>query len=479
MEGLKYLAKNTGLLAIGQFGTKLLSFFLVPLYTYVLTTGEYGTFDFVNTTVSLLVPLLTLNICDAALRFPLDMKGDENRSEILSVCIYHFLLCSVIGLLLVLLNVVFNWISVINEYPILFYLIFISTCLNGIITCFARGIDLVKEVAISGVISSAVIMSLNVIFLLPLHLGLVGFFLAYLLGILSQSAYLFISFNGWRMLHIKRINKELQGEMLKFSKPLILNNMSWWINGVSNRYVITWLEGIAANGLFSVSYKIASIFTIFQGIFSQAWTLSAVREFDKDDKSGFFSKMYNSYNIGMTIICSILIILSRPIAHLIYSKDFYVAWKYAPFLLISSIFGALSGYIGGIYTATKDTAIFAKTTVVGAIANISLTVLLVWQIGTMGAAIAASASYFVVWVMRVRTVHRYVKMHLTLWRDCLCYIILTLQSCLLFIYEESAKLYAIQIIMLIIIMALNRDTVSQIYNKISKVIIRRWKVRQM
>lgn len=77
MGRIGYLAKNTGYLAIGQFGTKLLSFFLVPLYTYVLTTEEYGTYDLLNTTTSLLIPILSLNICDASLRFPLNLNYDR------------------------------------------------------------------------------------------------------------------------------------------------------------------------------------------------------------------------------------------------------------------------------------------------------------------------------------------------------------------------------------------------------------------
>ena len=68
MKELKSLARNTGFLVIGQFGTKLLSFFLVPLYTNVLTTVEYGTFDLMNTSISLLVPIFTLNITSVPLK---------------------------------------------------------------------------------------------------------------------------------------------------------------------------------------------------------------------------------------------------------------------------------------------------------------------------------------------------------------------------------------------------------------------------
>ncbi|WP_455665407.1 lipopolysaccharide biosynthesis protein [Phocaeicola sp.] len=469
MKELKYLAKNTGLLVIGQFGTKLLSFFLVPLYTYVLTTAEYGTFDLLTTTVSLLVPIFTLNICDSALRFPLDSKID--RSEIFSICIFHFFSCVILGTILISINYIGGFIPIINDYPILFLMMFASTAINGIMSCFARGIDCVKEVAISGVICSVVIICFNLLFLLPLHMGLYGFFLANILGIISQSFYLFVAIRGWKFIKWKHLDSKLHNEMLDFSKPMILTNISWWVNGVSNRYIITWLNGIAANGIYSVSYKIPSIFMMLQNIFSQAWTLSAVQEFDKEDKNGFFSKLYSSYNVGMTIICSGLIILSRTIAGLLYSNDFYSAWRCAPFLLIAAVWGALSGYIGGIYTATKDTKAFAKTSTVGAVVNLVLTLLLVWKIGILGAAIASSISYGIVWVMRIRTIKKYMNLRLSLFNDCLGYLILFIQTGLLFVMEDCLLFFVLEILFASMILIINRSLLKILVSKICRKIL--------
>ena len=67
------LSKNTILFTINSFGSKIISFLLVPLYTYVLSTSDYGTADLVTSTVSLLVPVLTLNVQDAVLRFSLEI----------------------------------------------------------------------------------------------------------------------------------------------------------------------------------------------------------------------------------------------------------------------------------------------------------------------------------------------------------------------------------------------------------------------
>ena len=71
-EKYKYLFKNVGLLTLSSFATRFLSFFLVPLYTNILSTTDYGTYDLFTTTIGVLIPLLTFNIQDAVIRFALD-----------------------------------------------------------------------------------------------------------------------------------------------------------------------------------------------------------------------------------------------------------------------------------------------------------------------------------------------------------------------------------------------------------------------
>ena len=58
----KELSVNTIAFSIGTILSKLVAFFLVPLYTFALTTEEYGNVDLVTKTVQLLIPILTINI---------------------------------------------------------------------------------------------------------------------------------------------------------------------------------------------------------------------------------------------------------------------------------------------------------------------------------------------------------------------------------------------------------------------------------
>ena len=48
--------------------TKLVSFLLLPLYTSVLSTGDYGTVDYINTIALFCVPAVSLLMDEALFR---------------------------------------------------------------------------------------------------------------------------------------------------------------------------------------------------------------------------------------------------------------------------------------------------------------------------------------------------------------------------------------------------------------------------
>ena len=54
------LMKNTMIIFCGKVCTQLISFFLLPLYTGYLSTGDYGVVDLITTYVTLLVPIISL-----------------------------------------------------------------------------------------------------------------------------------------------------------------------------------------------------------------------------------------------------------------------------------------------------------------------------------------------------------------------------------------------------------------------------------
>ena len=163
MNKYKYLLKNIGLMTISNFGSKILSFLLVPLYTNVLSTEEYGIYDFYAIKVFLLTPILSLNIVEAVLRFSLDSKKD--KTKIFTIGFYKCIVAVCICSILIIINMTLNVVDVLNKYPLFFILYFTLSLFSDLILQYARGLERLKDVAIAGIISSITMLCFNVLLL--------------------------------------------------------------------------------------------------------------------------------------------------------------------------------------------------------------------------------------------------------------------------------------------------------------------------
>lgn len=471
MNRYKQLIKNMGLLTIGNFASKLLSFLLVPLYTNVLSTQEYGTFDLVVTTISLLLPILSGNIIEAVLRFPLDKQKDhEYVSNVYTVGLrYTIIGCGILTILLGV-NYTFNIFPAISQYGQYMLLVYIVQALNQLLISFARATDHVKEVSIAGVITSAVMIGLNLLFLLYFKWGLVGYFWAIIISNAVADLYYLIKLKTIQYVKLKLSDSRITREMLIYSFPMVFNTVGWWINNASDRYIVTWLCGVSANGIYSVAYKIPSILNVFHSIFMQAWILSAVQEYKSDGNTAFFRTIYNSYGGLMTILCSILIVFTKPIASVLFQKDFYQAWQYTPWLLIAVIFGTLSGVLGGVFSAEKDSKMFAVSTCIGAALNVILNIILIKPMGPLGAAIATAVSSYVVWFFRIRHTKKYINLKLELGRDHIIYGLLVTQSILLLSIENAIVYYIVNGMLFFFMIFLYKKEIYYIWSKVRLVI---------
>lgn len=462
MEKYKYLLKNVGIMTLASFGTKILSFLMVPLYTNVLSTEAYGTYDIYQTTLFLVVPILSLNIADGIMRFSLD--ENYNKQEVLMVGIKRYIVACLLCVLMVAVNQIFSIIATLTLYPQFFVLYFITSLMSDVLNNYARGIERVSDVAVGGIVGAISMLTLNVLFLLVFKLGLVGYFIANCLSFACTDLYLIFKLRVWRDISWKNENKRLKKEMIEYSIPMGLGNIGWWVNNVSDRYIVTWICGLSANGVYSVAYKIPSLLSMFQQIFNQAWTISAVKEYDQNN-SKFYSTIYKAYNMCMVITCSGLILFDKLIAKILFGADFYEAWKYAPFLMISVVFGAMVQLLGGIFSAAKESKAFGNTILVGAVANTIMNVVLVYMYGPIGAAIATSLSYMLIWGLRLYKVTRRMKLDISLARDVLSYALLYIQATLLMSYSYKMSGYCLQFGLFIAVLILYFGDIKVVLKK--------------
>lgn len=461
-EKVRYLLKNFGFLTLGTSATRILTFLLVPIYTYLLTPNEYGIFDIYISTITLFLPIFTLNISEAVLRFTINNK--ENIKGVFTSGVFLVTISWNICILFLLINNYFLILNTIKEFYIIFFIIFFFSSLLELFSSFARGINKVNYIAISGVLGTFITIISNILLLVILKLHLLGFFLSYIIGLLSQVIYLGISIRVYNYLaNVKEVTEEIY-KMIKYSVPLVWNSLAWWLNDLSCRYVISFIMGVYETGIYSASARIPGILAVFQAIFNKVWIISAIKDIDEDEAEGFFSRVYKYYNFCMIMMCSILIIANKVIAKFLLSGDFFHGWKYSPFLLVSLVFGAISGFLGGIFAAKKDTKLCSFSTILGAIVNIVVCYYLVSNIGTLGAAIAALISSFIIWYIRLLCVEKYIRLRINLHRDLLSYFCLLCQAILSLNLVFDFELYISQVVAIVIIVIINKENFVELLN---------------
>ncbi len=458
MGDYKKLGKNITLLAIGNFGSKLINFFLVPLYTYVLTTNEYGVADLIFTLCSLALPFFSGMIYSALMRYSLDKNANYQQlftgSAVIILCGFLvFLVFSPIALLS----------RQLRPYIILFVLYYLTSVIHETLLYFARGINNVREYAIATIINTLSVVIFNILFLLGFNMRINGYLLAYVLALAVSSLYLFVRLKIWRFLiSIRKVDWDITKEMLRYSIPLIPNSLSWWIANSSDKFIIIFFHGIALSGLYAISYKIPSILSIISNIFFSAWTISSVDGFGTEESKVYFSDVYEKYTMVQCIISSGVILSCQILAKVLYQSGFYEAWRYVPILCIAVMFHALGAFYGSIYAVAKQTSGAAISTGVGAVTNIIFNFLLIPHLYAYGAAIATLISYIVVFAVRAVHTKKYLNFKVNVTGNLICYFLLLIQAVIAI--AQIQYYYLFELISFILICILKKKSILWFIN---------------
>lgn len=451
-EKNKYLIKNTIIFAIGNFATKIISFLLVPLYTNVMTTSEYGVVDLLYTVATFLVPLFTFNIIESVLRFSLDK--DKNQNKIISIATVICLFTIIVSIITIPILSLFKDYK---NYSILFYIYLVTFSISQILLVNFKGKEQLKLYSLGNFLYTLFVAIFNIIFLLGFDMGVGGYFIAYIISNILVSIYGIVFGKVIPDLRKFDFDKKLFKEMIKYSVVLIPTSFMWWIMNFIDRIMITKYLGSAENGIYAVSYKIPTILSVLASIFTQAWLFSAIKEKDSDDNESYTNNVFRFLSFGIIVSADFLLLIIKPFFKIYVANDYYVAWKYVPFLMMGYIFLTLSTFISTSYNVNKDSKGLLYSALVGAICNLVLNIILIPIIGVYGAALATTISYITVFVFRVFNTRKYVKIKVDF--KYIYSIAASLLMCvLLYIIKNTFLLITLGIIIISTIMLAYKDT---------------------
>ncbi|MEZ3433406.1 MAG: oligosaccharide flippase family protein [Lachnospiraceae bacterium] len=463
----KMLFSNLFYFFICTVSVKIIGYILLPIFTSSMTTHEYGIADILMSTQNLIYPIIALGISGAVMRFAMDQESDVKL--VFSSGIIILTLSTLIS---------FLTIPVIRAFPVYAeFAVFVPIGVllinyTNIISSLCKALNKTRIIVYQNVAYGICLLLSAIVFVKVLGLGVIGYLLSYLIahvisiiilsGAVSIRSYISFSYK-WREIksEIKRI--------LKYGVPLVPNSLAWWITQMSDRYMVTYWYGTTINGLYSVAYKIPSIINAGVNVFIQAWQLSAIHEYKEKNSSEFYNAIYKYYSAFCYILTACIVTCVQLLAAILFANDFYLAWRYVPLLLVAAAVGSQESFFGTFYLADNRTNRYFISSMIGAILNVILNLLLIPRFEVFGATIATLVSYFVIYIQRAFDIKKNIDINIHLFKNVASILILIMQS---LIYCNSITTgfirYSVCILSIITILILYFKELREMFFRILK-----------
>ncbi len=400
------ILKNSVIFSIGNLGSKILSYIMVLVYTYFISSSELGYYDVVMTTISLLLPIVLLSFDEGIYRWLIDAK-EENKTKIISTCIKTVVLSAVVAIVLFLI-ICLNFKI---DYAIEIIFLFVTALIYQLILNAIRGLSNNKLYAFSGILNSVLLLTFEVVGLVVFKMGIEALIISKIIANVITITFIYTKQPDLHGFLKQPFDKTLAKNIIKYTLPLISNQISWWIVNSSDRYIILFFLGRSFNGIYTISNKFPTVISIIAGILYLSFQEAIIKEYNSDDRDKFYSRIFEKYYLFLFSLVLCGVPSTKIVMLYLVGEGYTMAWKYIGFLFLGAVFCALSSFLGIGYQVAKETKRSASSTILAAIVNVAVNLSLVKFIGLHAATFSTFVSYVFLFVIRMCHSRRYFTLH--------------------------------------------------------------------
>lgn len=411
MSRLASLAKQTAIYGLPSIVGRLLNFLLVPLYTYVFLTREYGVVTEFYAYTAFLMVVLSYGMETTFFRYV--QKYGKGR-DVFSTALWSLIASSTLFLLFILFfkDPMASLMGYSSQayYLVWFAVILVADTLGIIPFCLLRQQERALKFASLKMTNILFNIGLNLFFILycPYKYSVspdswIAFFYDPSLGVgyiflsnLISSVLTFIlQFGEWRKIRFK-FDVKLWKEMMWYGLPIMIWGMSGIVNETFDRiflkYLIVGPDAMEQLGIYGACYKISIIMTLFV----QAFRFAAEPFFFKQATGKDAPQVYARLMKYFVIICAFIFLASTLfLEQIMYfvGKDFREGQRIVPVLLMANLFLGIFYNLSVWYKVTDRTRVGAYISTIGAGVTLLLNFWWIPLFGYYGAAWATFCCY--------------------------------------------------------------------------------------
>ena len=401
-------AKDIGIYAIGNIGSKIITFLMVPMYTYfVHDTSDFGYYDLCLTWCLLLMPFVTLQLRDGAFRFLLDCDDDTQRQRIVTFVSRTMITTMVAS------GIITAILALVTDIQYLGYVLglLLAMSLQEVYSQVFRGLGNNRAFVTVGILSALGIGVFSILFVAGMGWGIKGIFLANILArvialvVVEFRVRLLTRHTRWSI-----SSREVARDIIRYTLPLLPGSLCWWLTGSSDRLFISHFLGLDDNGIYAVATRFTGIINTLAIIYYQAWQETAILQYNSPDRDRFFSKMFNSYILLLGLIFVGYVFMLKVNYGWLVASQYSESLNYIYPLGLSAVIFAIAAFFDMGYQCAKDTKRTLPAIMLAAAVNVILNFLLIKPLGVYGVIFTQLVTYIVLTTYRWHDMKRYFKL---------------------------------------------------------------------
>ena len=396
--------KDIGIYAIGNIGSKIITFLMVPMYTHYVDKSDFGYYDLCFTWCLLLMPFVTLQLRDGAFRFLLDCDNDTRRKRIVTFVSRTLISTTILSCLITAALALFTNIQYLG-YALGMLL---AMSFQEVYSQVFRGLRNNRAFVTVGILSALGIGLFSIFFVVGLGWGIKGIFLANILArvlalIIVEARVRLITRNTrWSI-----SSREVAHDIMRYTLPLLPGSLCWWLTGSSDRLFITHFLGLDVNGVYAVATRFTGIIYTLAVIYYQAWQETAILQYNSPDRDRFFSRMFSSYITLLGLILVGYVFLLKVNYGWMVAEQYHESLNFIYPLGLSAVIFAAAAFFDMGYQCAKDTKRTLPAIVLSAAINVVLNFLLIKPLGVYGVIVTQLVTYLVLFIYRWHDMRRY------------------------------------------------------------------------
>ena len=466
-RGTKFL-KDIGVYAIGNIGSKIITFLMVPLYTYfVHDTSDFGYYDLCLQVCLLLIPFVTLQLRDGAFRFLLDCDETTQRQRIVTFVSRTLAVTLSLSALVTLAMVLLTDIHYLGY--VLGLLVAMS--LQEVYSQVFRGLGNNRAFVAVGILSALGIGVFSILFVAGLGWGIKGIFLSNIfarvlaLVLVESRVHLIVSHTRWSI-DVRQVGRDI----IRYTLPLLPGSLCWWLTGSSDRLFIKHFLGLDVNGVYAVAIRFTGIISTLAIIFYQAWQETAILQYNSPDRNRFFSRMFNGYIFLLSAILVGYVFMLKVNYGWLVAGEYSESLNFIYPLGVSAVIFAIAAFFDMGYQCAKDTKRTLPAIVLAAIVNVVLNFMLIKPLGVYGVIITQLVSYLVLVIYRWHDMKRYFVLKID--RRTVVPILVMLLSAIPFYFSPGTwfDLAYMVLALVVIVWSCGKELRDMLLSKFSKTI---------